>query len=239
MMSLNDDTLDALRGLADEHAVGMHLHVAEDATDALDAERNKRTQLERRLERLSIARPDTVVAHAVELAPSIVDTLASSGAFIATNPRSNRLHGTRVFSGTGEHVALGTDGLDGDVLAEARAYALRHAEAKDNLAREVGARIAAGQHLTSRVFGEPPPRVAPGARADLAVLDYDPMTPMTPSNLADHVSRGWSIANVRHTIAGGRFVLRDRTLTFIDERALVARARAAATRLWERMHGYC
>ncbi len=236
MMSLNDDTLDALRELADEFSVGMHLHVAEDATDALDAQRNRKTPLDKRLERLGVARSGSIVAQAVELAPDVVASLAAAGVFIATNPRSNMLHGTRLFSAAFDRVALGTDGLDGDILAEARAYTLRHLEAKDGLAREVGARIVAGQDLRAQLFGEAPARIAVGARADLTVLEYDPMTPMNPTNIVDHVTRGWS--NVRHTICGGDFIVRDGLLANVDERALRARARPAAARLWERMQGW-
>ncbi|MBX3208325.1 MAG: amidohydrolase family protein [Labilithrix sp.] len=239
MMSLNDDTLDALRDVAEEFGVGLHLHVAEDTTDALDAQRNKRTSLEQRLERLGIARPNSVIAQAVELAPDVVRDLGRAGAFVATSPRSNMRHGVGLFGGSGDHVVLGTDGLDGDILAEARAYALRHDEAKDGLAREAGARIAAGQAMVGRLFGDPaPPRIAAGARADLAILDYHSLTPMNQSNVIEHVVRGWSATGVRHTIVGGRFVVRDRALVNVDERALVGRSRPAASRLWERMQGY-
>lgn len=238
-MSLLDDALDALRELADEFQTGMHLHVAEDSTDALDAEKNKRTRLEHRLERLGVARPGSVVAQAVELSAEAIAALGAAGAWVVTNPRSNMHHGMRLFPGRGDHVALGTDGLDHDVLAEAHAYALRHDEARDGLAREVGARIAAGQNMVSRLYGEAPPRIVEGARADLTVLDYNPVTPMTPSNMIEHLVRGrLSMAHVRHTIAGGRFVVRDRVLTSLDEQALIARARPAASRLWERMQGY-
>src|SRR5262249_8681359 len=106
MMSLNDDTLDALREVADEYAVGMHLHVAEDFTDALDAERNKKTRLAQRLERLGVARPNSVVAQAIELAPETIATITQAGGFIATNPRSNQHHGVGLFTGAGEHVCL-------------------------------------------------------------------------------------------------------------------------------------
>jgi hypothetical protein len=171
--------------------------------------------------------------------PDLVLQLARAGAFVATNPRSNMRHGLGLFGGSGDHVALGTDGIDGDILAEARAYALRHDEAKDGLGREAGARIAAGQVMTSRLFGDPtPPRIAPGARADLTILDYNPLTPMNQSNGIEHVVRGWSAEGVRHTIVGGRFVVRDRALVNVDERALVGRSRPAASRLWERMLGY-
>ena len=61
---------------------------------------------------------------------------------------------------------------------------------------------------------------------------------MNQSNVIEHLVRGWSTASVRHTIVGGRFVVRDRALVNVDERALIGRARPAASRLWERMQGY-
>jgi cytosine/adenosine deaminase-related metal-dependent hydrolase len=136
-------------------------------------------------------------------------------------------------------VALGTDGMDGDLLAEARAYALHPRVRASGAHRDVGVRIAAGQRLAAALFGDAEPaRIVPGARADLAILDYDPLTPMTSSNLVEHASRGWSAGHVRHTIASGRFILKDRVLTGIDERALAARSRLAASALWERIQGY-
>lgn len=239
MMSVNDDTLDALRELAEAYGAGIHMHVAEDMTDLLDAERIRKATLRDRLDRLGLAREGSVVAHAVALGNAEVDALTSAGAFIATNPRSNMHHGVGVFGGGGDRVALGTDGLDGDVLAEARAYWLRHSEAKDGLAQETGLRIAAGQELGRRAFGhDTPARLVAGAPAHLAVLDSLPYTPITPSNVVDHVARSWTSEQVRDTIVGGRVVMRQRKLVNVDERELVLRARAAAGRLWERMQGY-
>jgi cytosine/adenosine deaminase-related metal-dependent hydrolase len=239
MMTLNDDTLDAVRELADAQAVGIHMHVAEDLTDHLDAERIRKTPLGGRLERIGIARKGSVVAHAVQLETDLAEKMMQAGAFLVTNPRSNMTHGVGLCGIAGNRVALGTDGSDHDVLAEARAYYLRHSEARDGLARETGARLAAGQELSAQLFGDPsPPRIVAGARADLTVLDYAPVTPMTPSNVIEHVARGWTSAHVRDTMVGGRFVLRDRKLVNVDERELVLRGRAAAGRLWERMQGY-
>jgi cytosine/adenosine deaminase-related metal-dependent hydrolase len=238
-MTLNDDTLDALRELADTTGAGMHLHVAEDLTDALDAERIRKTTLAKRLERLGVARRGSIVAHAVQLDQATVDLVRDAGAYIVTTPRSNMAHGVGVCGIGGRRVALGTDHVDQDVIAEMHAYWLRHTEARDGLAREAGARIVAAQELAQEHFGDPvAPRIVPGARADLAILDYDPMTPMTPSNVVDHAARGWSSAHVRHTMVGGELVVRDRKLTLCDERELVGRARASASRLWERMQGY-
>jgi cytosine/adenosine deaminase-related metal-dependent hydrolase len=238
MMTLNDDTLDAIRELADASSTGIHMHVAEDLTDHLDADRIRKTSLAKRLERVGIARKGSVAAHAVQLETDVAEHMMKAGAFLVSNPRSNMQHGVGLCGHSGPRVALGTDGSDNDVLAEARTYFYRHSEARDGLARETGARIAAGQELVTQLFGDPAPRVMPGARADLAVLDYTPMTPMTLSNVLDHVARGWTSAHVRDTMVGGRFVLRDRKLANVDERELVLRGRAAASRLWERMQGY-
>ena len=239
MMTLNDDTLDAIRDLADSSGAGIHMHVAEDLTDHLDAERIRKTPLAKRLERVGIARKGSVVAHAVQLETEVAEQMMQAGAFVVTNPRSNMHHGVGLCGLSGSRVAMGTDGSDNDLLAEARAYYFRHSEARDGLAREAGTRIAAGQELVRELFGDPsPPRIVAGARADLTVLDYAPMTPMTPSNVIEHLARGWTSAHVRDTMVGGRFVLRDRKLANVDERELVLRGRAAASRLWERMQGY-
>jgi cytosine/adenosine deaminase-related metal-dependent hydrolase len=137
----------------------------------------------------------------------------------------------------GARVALGTDGIGADMIAEAQAHFFRHAEARDGLAGEAIARLVGAQKLAALLFDgeERAPRINPGTRADLAVLAYDPSTPMRASNLGAHVLFGWSSACVRDTIAGGRFIVRDRVVQGIDERALFARARDAAARLWERM----
>lgn len=239
MMTLNDDTLDALRVLAERFGVGMHMKVAEDLTDHLDAERIRKTSMAKRLERLGIARSGSVIAHGVQLDAELTKALTDAGAYIVTNPRSNMAHGVGLCGASGPNVALGTDGIDNDLLAEARAYSLRHQEARDGLAKEAGMRIVSSQMLSGHLFGDATtPRIVAGARADLVVLDYEPITPMTQSNVLDHVTRGWSSANVRHTMVGGNFVVRDRKLTSIDERELFLRGRAAAGRLWERMQGY-
>jgi cytosine/adenosine deaminase-related metal-dependent hydrolase len=236
LMSLNDDTLEELKALSNEFEVGMHLQVAEDSADAMDAERNRKTTLGPRLQQLDAVRSGSILAQCSELGPEWIPRIADAGAFIATSPRSNMRQGLHTFQGSGPNVSLGTDGVDGDILAEASAYALRHAESRNGLAAETSARIAGGQILSAHLFGDrTAPRFLPGARADLVVLDYTPMTPITMSNLGEHVARGWSSGHIRHTIAGGRFIVRDRALATTDEAALIQRARLAAARLWERM----
>ena len=57
----------------------------------------------------------------------------------------------------------------------------------------------------------------------------------TAANLAGHLLFGLDRSHVRSTMVAGRFVLRDRRLTTVDEASVFARARRAAARLWARM----
>lgn len=231
LMSLNDDALEAIRDLANEYGVGMHLQLAEDGSDAVDAERRK-SKLAQRLQLLDAVRGGSVLAQCSELPPELLPAIGDVGAFIASSPRSNSRQGLRTFQGSGPHVALGTDGLDGDLLEEARAYALCHRE----MAPEIGQRLAAGQILSAYLYGDrTAPRFLAGARADFAVWNYRPMTPLHAGNLVEHLTRAWNSGNLRHTICGGRFIVRDGVLVTMDEAGLVQRARLAAAELWERM----
>jgi putative selenium metabolism protein SsnA len=234
--TLEDDTLDALADLSARTSAPLHVHVAEDPTDLADAAR-RRTSLGERIARMGALRPGAIVAHAVHLDARDRASLAEAGAWIATNARSNMNNAVGLAPARGERVALGTDGIGADMIAEAQAHFFRHAEAMDGLAGEAVARLVGAARLAALLFDgkERAPRVATGERADLAVLDYDPPTSMHAENLAGHVLFGWSSACVRDTIVGGRFVVRHRVVQGVDEHALAASARGAAARLWARM----
>ena len=132
--------------------------------------------------------------------------------------------------------ALGTDGMDEDMLAEARAAFLRMREAgRPDAFGAAFDMLAGGHRLACALLGEPFGRLDAGALADLVVLDYRPPTPLTADNLASHLLFGVDRSHVRSTMVAGRFVLQDRRIVTVDEAAVLARAQAAATRLWERM----
>ncbi len=95
--------------------------------------------------------------------------------------------------------------------------------------------LVGGHRLAATFFGLPSANWTRERPADLVVLDYRPPTPLDRANLAGHLLLGLDRSHVRSTMVAGRFVLRDRRVTNVDEAAVLARARAAATALWERM----
>jgi cytosine/adenosine deaminase-related metal-dependent hydrolase len=132
--------------------------------------------------------------------------------------------------------ALGTDGLDEDMLAEARVAFLKMRDAGRADAFAAAFEMLVGGHrLAAAAFGLPLGRLDAGAPADLVVLDYRPPTPLTGQNLAGHLLFGLDRSHVRSTMVAGRFVLCERRIVAVDEAAVLASARRAAERLWERM----
>ena len=137
----------------------------------------------------------------------------------------------------GPRVALGTDGIGSDMFEESRTAWFRLHE-EDLLAPWAWplATLAESARLAGRIFSEPLlGTLAPGAPADLVVLDYAPPAPLDSSNLGGHWIFGLSSRHVRDVMVAGTWVVRDRRLALLDQDALAAEARGAAGRLWSRL----
>jgi cytosine/adenosine deaminase-related metal-dependent hydrolase len=95
--------------------------------------------------------------------------------------------------------------------------------------------VTENPRLASRLWGFPVGTLEEGAAADVILVDYDPPTPMDASNALGHLLFGISQAPVDSTICGGRVLLRGGRLQLdLDERELLARARASAAGVWAR-----
>jgi putative selenium metabolism protein SsnA len=235
--TLDEDGLAAVARVSRETGAGVHIHVAEDRADVLDCRARYGETLPERLARHGLRGPRALWAHCVHLGPDDAREVSAAGAWIAHNPRSN-MNNAVGYAGFGlaGRVALGTDGIDEDLLAEARAAFLKMRDGGRADAYETTLALLAGGHrLAAEVFGLPFGALQPGGPADLVVFDYHPPTELHADNLAGHLLFGLDRSHVASVLVAGRVVLRDRRITGVDERAVAARARAAATALWGRM----
>lgn len=91
--------------------------------------------------------------------------------------------------------------------------------------------------IAARFFDKPLGGLAPGAYADVIVLDYEPPTPMTAENINSHLLFGCSGRDVVTTIINGQVRMENRLLTDIDRQAVAAHCREAAQSLWRRING--
>jgi putative selenium metabolism protein SsnA len=237
--TLSEESLERLAAAARQKRSSVHVHVAEDRADVEDCrKRFEATPLER-LQRHGLVGPRALLAHCVHSNPADLEEAQHRGAWIAHNPRSNANNAVG-YAPTGSfwHAALGTDGIDEDMLAEARMAYLKMRDAGRSDALGAAVEMLAGGHrLASALVGLPFGRLEPGAPADLVVLDYRPPTPLHEGNVGGHLLFGMDRSHVRSVLVAGRWVVRDRRLLGVDVPAVFARARRASEALWERMAG--
>ena len=234
--TLSPESLDRLRDLGQRTGGAVHIHAAEDAIDLFDCQARYGIGLLQRLGAHGLL-ARTLLAHCVHLTEAEVAEAHAHGCWIAHNPRSN-MNNAVGYAPTAalKRAALGTDGIDGDMLAETRAAFLKMRDAGRADAMPAALELLAGGHrLAAALFGLPFGKLDGGAPADLVALDYAPPTPLHTGNLGGHLLFGVDRSHVRSVMVAGRWVVRDRRVTGVDTAAAFARARAAAPEVWRRM----
>jgi putative selenium metabolism protein SsnA len=245
--TLSDDTLAACVDGAMTAGAGIHIHVAEDGADNRDALARCSMPAASRLARAGAITGKSLLAHCVHVSAAEIELVQRSGATVACNPRSNMNNsvGQSPFSQIPGRVALGTDGIGGNMIAESQAGFFRARETSLQIPPEWPlARLQASGALAGRVFSEPLlGTLRPGAPADVVVLDYQAPAPVTAASLAGHWTFGLDARCVRDVWVAGHLVVEGGRSTRLDAVGLAARNSKEAARLWERIeeipaHGY-
>ena len=231
--TLNDDSLLMSGELGRKYDAGVHIHVAEDPCDEADCRQKHQCSLIERLSRSNVLTPKSVFAHCTNLPPDDVLRVQQAGATVAHNARSNMNNGVG-YAPVGElnsFMMLGTDGIGGDMFAEARAAWLiaRHQHADINPG-EIVKMLARSARRASMSLGVTLGKLEPGAAADVVVTDYVPSTPLTSENAAGHLLFGLHAGHVKHVFVSGRPVvhLREARRVLGNERWRKAYAQALA-----------
>jgi putative selenium metabolism protein SsnA len=239
--TLGQDSMAEVADLARMTGTGVHIHIAEDAIDEADAVARFGRRVVERLAGDGALDGRSLLAHVVHVDPAEVELVRGSGATAVYNPRSNMNNGVgrAPLGWLGQSVALGTDGIGGDLFEEARsAYLRRREDEPESGVDWPMAALARSASVAGRLFAEPAlGRLEAGAPADLVVLDYLPPTPVDARSLGGHWIFGFGSAAVRDVVVAGEPVVRDRRLVLVDEAEIADRARREAERLWERLAG--
>jgi putative selenium metabolism protein SsnA len=247
-LTLSDETLEACRSAAPE-GVGFHIHVAEHESDQYDSLEKAGLRVVDRLDAHGILGEKAIVAHAVHVDAREVERLASSGTWVSHQPRSNMNNGVGVadvesLARSGVQVCLGNDGFSNAMWEEWKAAYLLHKVWRRDPRRMSGdfvvdMAVANNAALVEKYFPDAPVGViAPGARADMILVDYHPTTPLNEGNLPWHILFGFQESMVTTTIVAGDILMRDRVLTTLDEEAITAHARSLVTGVWERYESF-
>lgn len=244
-LTVSPEGMRAARDLADEAGALFHTHCSETATEvATTRERFGRTPVEH-LAELGLLDGRALLAHCVHLTNDDFRRLADSGAAVLHNPLSNLKLGSGIapvarMLAEGIPVLVGTDGPvssnDLDMWTAMRFAGLlqrgAHHDPVLTPALEV-VRMVTTAGARALGLGDRIGSLEPGKRADLVLLDLDRphLTPMF--DVYAHLVYAVGRDDVRSVMVDGRFLMRDRALTTIDERATLADARALGERIAE------
>ena len=194
--TLSQETLDGVAGLAEDLDVGVHIHVHEGPEDVGAGDRLA-----------DLAKDSWLIAHAVYLERDLSGTILHNA-----ESNMNNSVGYANPSRFSNPVALGTDGIGGDMLGSFRAAYLRHRESDVTATPDSAwSWLETGWDLF------------PEAKGDVVTWSHDPMEP-------------WHLAfttGVRplDVVVEGETVLKDGVATRVDGAEIRAKAAEQASRL--------
>jgi 5-methylthioadenosine/S-adenosylhomocysteine deaminase len=242
----SDETMRRTHALAQAWGVGTHIHIAETRAEVdinLDKRGSRHVEW---LAGLGILGPDVQLVHSVWLDDAEVESVAQHGAVVVHCPVSNMYLASGVapvprMRTLGIPVALATDGPGSnnsqDMLEVLKTTALLHKvsslDAMALLPEDVlwmacrGGAAAFGQ--ADRIGS-----LEVGKKADVVLVDLDTPRAMPVHRPVSALVYNASAGEVDTVIVDGQVLMRHRQILCVDEKALLAEARAACARLFQR-----
>jgi len=239
--TLSRDQLASIRELAGQVGARVHTHASESLGElALTVQVNGDRPVAV-LDAAGLLNATTVLAHAVHLTDEEIARIAASGAAVAHCPVSNLKLGCGIarLPELLQHdavVGLGTDGAASagalDMYAAVRMAALLHKGTTNDptmISAERAVRL--GTVGGARALGlADVGTLEAGMQADIQVVRVDTLNSGPNRDPWSALAYTATATDVRHTVARGKIVLRDRVLQTIDEKTALRELSEAAAR---------
>ncbi|MFZ3070772.1 MAG: putative aminohydrolase SsnA [Anaerolineaceae bacterium] len=245
-LTVSEETLSRCLA-ANNWRAGFHVHAAEGSVDQTDSLSRYGKRVIERFFDWGVLGPKSILAHGVHADPHEVQLLAETGTWLSHQPRSNMNNAVGMapileMLEKGVKVVLGNDGFSNAMWEEWKAaYFIQKDHGLDprlmngydviKIAIENNARLAS-QTFDGLRIGE----IVEGAAADLILVDYQPITPLTAGNLPWHILFGFRDGMVTTTMVAGKVLMKDRKLLYLDEGEIAARASEIAQKTWNKIH---
>ena len=246
-LTLSDATLKKARELCPQD-IGFHIHAAEHIVDEYDSMKKSGKRVIQRLNDFGILGEKTVVAHGVHIDAKEIGLLVNSGTWLSHQPRSNMNNAVGLppiesMINTGVKVCLGNDGFSNSMWQEWAAAYLAHKLINSDPRRMPAdliyqMAIINNRELIKTLFNHLETGVIkPGAAADLVLIDYKPFTELNSDNLPWHIVFGFRESMVTSTIVNGKFLMKDRVMTTLDEDSIIKEAKSISASVWKKYQG--
>lgn len=244
--TLSDETMD-LMAEANDGLTGFHIHVCEGMNDVWDSrERRGGIPPVERLLQHGLLGPDTMLGHCIHVTPAEMDIIRETGTHVVNNPESNMGNAVGCapvleFFRRGIDVCMGTDAYTHDMLESLKTFLCiqRHNAAMPNVGwgEAMQMLFQDNARMASHYFGREVGVLAPGAAADVVVMDYPTFTPLSADNIDGHILFGMEGRSCRTTIVNGQVLYLDREFTTVDEERIDAWTLEQAKVLWGTLNG--
>ena len=239
--TLSDETMDKMAE-ANNGLTGFHIHVCEGMNDVWDSRQNRGgiSPVERLLQH-DLLGPDTMLGHCIHVTPAEMDIVRDSGTWLVNNPESNMGNAVGCapvleFFRRGIPVCMGTDAYTHDMLESLKVFLIiqRHNAAMPNVGwgEAMTMLFENNAKMASKYFGRTLGVLAPGAAADVIVMDYPVFTPFSADNVDGHMLFGMMGKNCRTTIVNGKVLYKDREFVAFDEEKINAWTLEQSKKLW-------
>jgi 5-methylthioadenosine/S-adenosylhomocysteine deaminase len=233
----------AARDLARKYDVPLITHLSETTDEVKTSEEQHKMSPAAYLDSLGFWGPKTLAAHAVHITDADIAILKARGVGLSHNPASNM----KLASGTarvsawlsaGIPTGLGTDGAASnnslDMFEAMKLTALLHkliendprAMAADKVLEMATIGGARALGLSAKTGS-----LEVGKKADLIVVSMGSARQTPSYNPVSHLVYATHGDDVQTTIVNGRVLMRDRRVLTLDERTVLAEARALAKRV--------
>ena len=240
LFTISDKTFERMVE-ANNGRTGFHIHVSEGMNDVYDSLQNYGRRPVQRLQDHGILGPKTILGHCIHVNTAEMEIIEATGTMTVNNPESNMGNAVGCspvlqLMKRGITVGLGTDAYTNDMLESIKvALAIqRHNACLPNVGWcEVTDMLFKNNPLIGeKYFGVPLGKLAPGAAADVIVMDYKPFTPFSDANIDGHMLFGMTGRQCQTTIVNGKLLMKDRELIGIDEEAENAHILEESKKLW-------
>ena len=223
---------------------GYHVHVAEGKADLEYSLAKYGKRVVERLNEFGILGKKTLAVHCIHIDENELNILKDTDTYVVHNPESNMGNAVgcqpflKLFE-KGITTGLGTDGYTSDMFESMKVANIIHKHVNQNPSVAWGevpeAMFENNRKIAGEYFEGELGILKEGALADVIVVDYDPLTPLTENNINSHILFGMMGRSVVTTIINGKTVMHDRKLVGINEKEIFEQSRAAAQKLWDRM----
>jgi 5-methylthioadenosine/S-adenosylhomocysteine deaminase len=243
-----DDILQKSKDLAIEFDVPLHIHLAETAAEVENSRNEHGIPVIPYVKKQKLFDAKVIAAHCVHIDPGEIRTLKSANAGVAHNPSSNLklasgIAPVKQLMDIGVNVGIGTDGPasnnDLDMFEEVRLTTfLAKGASGDPTALPAKITLAMATRIGAKALhiGDITGSLESGKRADLITININathnsPSFRHHPDGPYGQVVYAAKATDVVDTMVNGKWLMRDRVLTTIQEKDLLRQAQEYANRI--------